>query len=118
MTARSSSLRLAFLGCGFITRVHRAPLKALGPAVSVSYASRDRSRAEAYRRKFGGAASYGDYGAAIADPSVDAVVIAVPPKFHLPLAVQAIDAGKHVLVEKPAFLTTADYETVREAAAR
>ena len=118
MTASSSSLRLAFLGCGFITRVHSAQLKALGSLVSVSYASRDRGRAEAYRRKFGGAASYGDYEAAIADPSVDAVVIAVPPKFHLPLALQAIDAGKHVLVEKPAFLTTADYETVREAAAR
>ena len=118
MTASSSSLRLAFLGCGFITRVHSAHLKALGSLVSVSYASRDRDRAEAYRRKFGGAGSYGDYEAAIADPSVDAVVIAVPPKFHLPLALQAIDAGKHVLVEKPAFLTTADYETVRGAAAR
>ena len=36
---------------------------------------------------------------------VDAVVVAVPPRFHLPLTLQALEAGKHVLVEKPAFLT-------------
>jgi predicted dehydrogenase len=118
MAASSSSLRLAFLGCGFITRVHSAHLKALGPLVSAGYASRDRGRAEEYRRRFGGVASYGDYEAAITDPSVDAVVIAVPPKFHLALTLQALLAGKHVLVEKPAFLTMTDYETVREARAR
>jgi len=42
-------------------------------------------------------------------------VIAVPPKFHLNLTLQALAAGKHVLVEKPAFPTTADYQVVREA---
>jgi predicted dehydrogenase len=44
---------------------------------------------------------------------VDAVVIAVPPRFHLGLTLQALDAGKHVLVEKPAYLTLSDYEQVR-----
>ncbi len=81
-----------------------------------SYASRDRERAESFRREFGGASSYAGYAAALDDPTVDAVVIAVPPKFHLDLALQAIAAGKHVLVEKPAFLTLADYEMVRTAA--
>ena len=59
--------------------------------------------------------SYGDYDAAIDDPAIDAVVIAVPPRFHLDLTLRALAAGKHVLVEKPAFLTMADYETVRTA---
>ena len=96
-------VRLAFLGCGFITRVHSRHLRALGGEIVPSYASRDRDKAEAYCREFSGAASYGDYLAAIADPAIDAVVVAVPPRFHLDLTLRALAAGKHVLVEKPAF---------------
>jgi len=115
MTVSTSPLRLAFLGCGFITRVHSAHLRALRGEILPSYASRDGQRAEEYRRRFGGAASYADYDAALADPTVDAVVVAVPPKFHLPLTLKALDAGKHVLVEKPAFPSLSDYETVVRA---
>jgi predicted dehydrogenase len=115
MPASSLPLRLAFLGCGFITRVHSRHLRALRSLVVPSYASRDRTKAEDYRRRFGGVSSYGDYASAIADPSIDAVAIGVPPKHHLDLTLRALDAGKHVLVEKPAFLTMADYETAREA---
>ncbi|HUR34925.1 MAG TPA: Gfo/Idh/MocA family oxidoreductase [Vicinamibacterales bacterium] len=118
MTARLPPLRLAFLGCGFITRVHSGHVRALGGLIAPSYASRDRARADEYRQRFGGVASYGDYESAIADAAVDGVVVAVPPRFHLPLALRALEAGKHVLVEKPAFLTLADYETVQAAAAR
>jgi len=108
-------LRVAFLGCGFITRVHSQNLRSLRGLVSASYASRDAARAEEYRRRFGGVASHADYAAAIADPAVDAVVVAVPPRHHLELTLQALAAGKHVLVEKPAFLQMADYVTVQQA---
>src|SRR5215217_9358060 len=76
-------VRLAFLGCGFITRVHSGHLRALGGMVVPSYASRDRGKADAYCRQYSGVASYGDYLAAIDDPAVDAVAIAVPPRLHL-----------------------------------
>ena len=46
------------------------------------------------------------------------MVVAVPPRFHLALTLKALEAGKHVLVEKPAFLTLDDYEAVRSAQAR
>jgi len=108
-------VRIAFLGCGFITRVHSRRLTALRGEVVCSYASRDAAKAEAWRRKYGGAASYGDYGTAIDDPRVDAVVIAVPPRFHLELTHRALAAGKHVLVEKPAYLRMEDYRAVIEA---
>jgi predicted dehydrogenase len=111
----SEPLRIAFLGCGFITRVHSRHLKALTTEVACGYASRDRAKAEAFSREFRGTASYDGYTAAIDDPRVDAVVIAVPPRFHLDLTLQALAAGKHVLVEKPAFPRMEDYETALTA---
>jgi UDP-N-acetylglucosamine 3-dehydrogenase len=108
-------LRIAFLGCGFITRVHSRNMRRLGAEFARSYASRDGARAEGFRRQYGGVKSYGDYTAAIEDPAVDAIVVAVPPRFHLDLTLQALAAGKHVLVEKPAFPRTEDYRAVADA---
>jgi predicted dehydrogenase len=108
-------VHVAFLGCGFITRVHSRHLRALRGDVVWSYASRTPRKAAEFCGRYGGAASYGDYRAAIDDPRVDAVVIAVPPRFHLELALAALDAGKHVLVEKPAFPRLADYRPVVES---
>ena len=104
-----------FLGCGFITSVHSRHLRGLGSGVVWSYASRDPAKADAYRRRYGGVGSYGAYSAALDDPAVDAVVVAVPPRFHLELSLRALEAGKHVLVEKPAYLTLEDYHRVQSA---
>ena len=111
----SGPLRIAFLGCGFITQVHSRHLKSFRRDISCGYASRDAAKAEDFRLRYGGEKSYADYGAAIHDPAVDAVVVAVPPRFHLDLTLRALDAGKHVLVEKPAFPRMEDYRTVRDA---
>ena len=108
-------LRIAFLGCGFITRVHSRNLKRFRSEIVCGYASRDKEKAAAFCGEFRGTGSYADYADAINDPKVDAVVIAVPPAFHLNLTLQALAAGKHVLVEKPAFPAMGDYEAVREA---
>ncbi len=105
-------LRIAFLGCGFITRVHSQNLKKLQPGIVRAYASREAARSEEFCRRYGGVRSYADYLTAIEDPQVDAVVIAVPPRFHLDLTLRALAAGKHVLVEKPAFPRLADFAPV------
>jgi predicted dehydrogenase len=112
------SLHIAFLGCGFITRVHSRHLRRLRSEIVCSYASRDRDKAEQFRRTFDGQRSYASYEDAMSDPGVDAVVVAVPPRFHLDLTVRALEAGKHVLVEKPAFPRLADYETVADVKTR
>jgi predicted dehydrogenase len=114
-TSQADPIRVAFLGCGFMTGVHSRHLRALDGEVVCRYASRDRAKAVEYSRRYGGDRAYGGYAEAISDPDVDAVVVAVPPRLHLDLALEALRAGKHVLVEKPAFLSTADYETVRAA---
>ena len=108
-------VRVAFLGCGFITRVHSYHLRKLRDLFVPSYASRDKARAENFCAEYRGAKSFDNYTAAIEDPEIDAVVVAVPPLFHKSLVEQALAAGKHVLVEKPAFLRMEDYEQVVEA---
>jgi predicted dehydrogenase len=115
MSQTSNPLRLAFLGCGFITRVHSRNLRLLRGEFTCRYASRDAERAETFRRSYGGEKAYGSYQGAIDDPTVDAVVVAVPPRFHLELTIAALQAGKHVLVEKPAFFTMADYRAALAA---
>jgi UDP-N-acetylglucosamine 3-dehydrogenase len=111
----SAPLHIAFLGCGFITDVHSRQLKALGAETVRSYASRDTAKAKAYCARLAGIASHASYEAALEDPRVDAVVIATPPSLHLDLTLRALDAGKHVLVEKPAFVRMDDYRTVQAA---
>ena len=90
-------------------------MKALGDIITPSYASRDGAKAAAFCAEYGGAGSYSDYAAALADPNVDAVVVAVPPYLHQELTLQALAAGKHVLVEKPAFPTMEGYRAALEA---
>lgn len=112
MSSMPESVRIAFLGCGFITRVHSRNLKSLKSDIVCAYASRDGAKADAYCRQYQGQGSYSDYTSAIEDARVNAVVIAVPPRFHLDLTLRALEAGKHVLVEKPAYLKMEDYRTV------
>lgn len=105
---------LAFLGCGKVTGTHSRVLRK-EPGVARFYASRDRAKAEAFARKLGGAGAFGSYDEALADPRVHAVVVATPPSSHLDLTLRALEAGKHVVVEKPPFMRAADFETVRRA---
>ncbi|MCC7010250.1 MAG: Gfo/Idh/MocA family oxidoreductase [Acidobacteria bacterium] len=80
-------------------------------------ASRDQSRADAAAAMLGLAKAYGSYEALLADPDVDVVYIPTPNHLHVPLALQSIDAGKHVLVEKPVALDATQARELAAAAA-
>jgi predicted dehydrogenase len=60
--------------------------------------------------------TFADYDAMLADDNVDAVIVAVADQFHVPLSIKALEAGKHVLVEKPMSTTIEDAEALLEAA--
>ena len=111
-------LGLAFVGCGAATERHSRTLRAMGAAVHLQYASRDAAKAESARGRFGGTRAYGSYEAAWSSPDVDAVVLATPPHLHLEQTLAALAAGKHVIVEKPAFPAVEAFEKVREASTR
>ena len=114
----SPPVSLAFLGCGTATRTHSGVLSRFGGQVRRFYASRDWKAADEYNRKYKGAGAFGSYAEAIRDEQVQAVVVATPPDSHLELTLAALEAGKHVVVEKPAFLHAADFDVVRAAEAR
>lgn len=61
-------------------------------------------------------ATYTDYGALLQHPGLDAVVIASPPSTHLDMSLRALDAGKHVLIEKPFALNSSDAAAIRDKA--
>ncbi|HZN99091.1 MAG TPA: Gfo/Idh/MocA family oxidoreductase, partial [Gemmatimonadales bacterium] len=111
-----SDLNLVFLGCGSIARQHALRLRSLG-GVRCGFASRDGQRAAEFSQRLGGISSYGAYESALLDESVDAVAITTPTAQHLPLTLSALEAGKHVIVEKPGFLRSADVDLVEAATA-
>ena len=82
----------------------------------IAIASRDLDRAQAVASKFGFKGAYGAYDELLADPDIDAVYIPLPNGMHARWALKAIAAGKHVLVEKPAWATEAEGRQVASAA--
>src|SRR5512139_1219159 len=111
-------LNLVFLGCGAITTVHGRTLAAFREDVRCFYASRDGEKAMAFERRLHGGGSFGSYAAALADGRMDVAFVATPPATHLDLVLEALEQGKDVIVEKPAFLRVADYQRVLQAQAR
>jgi len=108
-------INLAFLGCGFATRLHSKTLKNFKREVNCLYASRDWHKAVAFNTEFNGSGAFASYEAAINDAKIDAVLVATPPASHLALTLQALRAGKNVIVEKPPFLHAADFEIIHQA---
>lgn len=77
-------------------------------AEAVAIASRDLGRAQAVAKELGIPKAYGSYEALLADPDIDAIYNPLPNHLHVPLTLQAVAAGKHVLCEKPIGLTAQD----------
>jgi len=84
----------------------------------VAVGSRDLARAQAYASEHGIPRVHGSYEALLADPEVDAVYIPLPNSLHVPWAVRAVEAGKHVLCEKPLSRDPAQVEVAFDAAER
>ncbi|HEY4346639.1 MAG TPA: Gfo/Idh/MocA family oxidoreductase [Gaiellaceae bacterium] len=81
-------------------------------------ASRDLARAQAYALTWEIPQAYGSYEELLADPSIEAVYISLPNTLHCEWSIKAVEAGKHVLCEKPFTRHTTDVEAVFDAAER
>jgi xylose dehydrogenase (NAD/NADP) len=82
----------------------------------IAVASRDEARAQDYAREHGIERAYGSYEALLADADVEAAYVSLPNGLHGEWALRALEAGKHVLVEKPFSRRPAEVEQAFEAA--
>ncbi|MFJ6652977.1 Gfo/Idh/MocA family protein [Microbacterium sp. NPDC091313] len=111
-----TALRWGILATGGIAHAFTSDLRTAGMTVT-AVGSRRADAAAAFADEFGIPRAHGSYDDLVADPDVDIVYIATPHPAHADNALQALDAGKHVLVEKPFTLTAAEAARVRDRAA-
>jgi UDP-N-acetylglucosamine 3-dehydrogenase len=110
-------ITIAIFGAGFMGRVHATNFKAMGGRARVkTVASRGADRATKVAETVGAEATT-DLEAVIADPEIDAVDICLPTPLHREWTEQALEAGKHVFLEKPIALTMEDADAIVRAAA-
>jgi predicted dehydrogenase len=82
----------------------------------VGVASRDQQRAEEYAKEWDIPRAYGSYEALLADPEIEAVYISLPNNMHCEWSIKSVEAGKHVLCEKPMSRNTRQVEEAFDAA--
>jgi D-xylose 1-dehydrogenase (NADP+, D-xylono-1,5-lactone-forming) len=106
-------MRWGVLGVAQIAGAAFAPALAQSATNSlVGVASRSDERAKAFAAQFGVAKTYGDYDALLRDTEVDAVYIPLPNTLHLQWITRSLEAGKHVLCEKPLVLSAAEVDQI------
>ncbi|WP_251008592.1 Gfo/Idh/MocA family protein [Curtobacterium sp. ISL-83] len=116
-------LRVAMVGHGFMGAAHSQAWRtaprffdlAVEPEMSV-IVGRDPGRTEAARQQYGWRAASTDWRAVVADPDIDVVDVVSPGSSHVEIAIAALEAGKHVLCEKPLANTVAEAEAMTAAA--
>ncbi|MGD9712261.1 MAG: Gfo/Idh/MocA family protein, partial [Thermomicrobiales bacterium] len=95
------TIRVGVIGTGFGASVHLPALQKIPYVEVAGICSRRPERTLMIAAKYGVRKTSTDYREFVRDPDIDAVVIASPPSLHHAMAVAAIEAGKHVLCEKP-----------------
>jgi D-xylose 1-dehydrogenase (NADP+, D-xylono-1,5-lactone-forming) len=109
-------LRWGIIGPGRIsTRIVRALSTSTRGTLS-AVASRDAQRAAGYAAEHGLGHSFGSYDALLVSPDIDVVYIALPNHLHAAWTIRALQAGKHVLCEKPLALTVNEVDAIAAAA--
>jgi xylose dehydrogenase (NAD/NADP) len=111
-----SPLRWGLLSTANINRALIKPLRASPRNRLTAVASRSQASAEAYAKKWKIARAFGSYQAMLADPDIDVVYNPLPNHLHAEWTINAIEAGKHVLCEKPMGLMPAEVDAMEAAA--
>jgi xylose dehydrogenase (NAD/NADP) len=111
-------VRFGIVSTAHINRLVIPPARDSDKVEIVAVASRDRQRAEQYARQWDIERAYGSYEALLEDPEVDAVYISLPNTLHAEWSIKSVEAGKHVLCEKPFSRHRDEVEAAFDAADR
>ncbi len=114
----AAPIRVGVIGTGFGAAVHIPALQYLPDTEVVAVCSRRAERAATAAAMHGVPTFHTDYRELVRDPAVDAVVVASPPYLHHSMALAALEAGKHVLCEKPMARNLAEARDMVKLAAR
>lgn len=113
-----SRIRTAVIGTGFMGRVHLEALRRVENVDVVEIAATSAEKAKEAAAGFNVLNATGDWQDVLRDPSIDAVHIATPNVSHFPIAKAALEAGKHVLCEKPLAMSVAEAQTLTDLLAQ
>lgn len=111
-------LRWGLLGTADINRALIPPLRLSKRNKLLAVASRSQQKADAYARERKIKRAYGTYEALLADPDIDVIYNPLPNALHAEWTIKAVEAGKHVLCEKPLALSLAEVDAIAAAAQR
>jgi len=111
-------IRTAVIGTGFMGRVHLEALRRVENVDVVEVAATSLDKARAAGAGYNVLNVTGDWHDVINDPSIDAVHVATPNVSHFPIAKAALEAGKHVLCEKPLAMSVAEAQELTDLVAR
>lgn len=114
----SRPLRLGILGAANIARAFTAGVAPSTEVTVAAVASRDAGKAEAFARECGIPRFLGSYEALLADPEIDAIYNPLPNSLHAEWSIRAVEAGKHVLCEKPLAMNAREVRAMFAAAAK
>ena len=111
----TQKLRVGIIGAG-VGRAHAEGYAALPRVELAAIAGLDDARVQELATKYHVPRTYREYTDLLAQPDIDAVSIAVPNALHAPVTIAALQAGKHVLVEKPLARSAAEGQAMLDAA--
>jgi xylose dehydrogenase (NAD/NADP) len=115
---RNDRIRFGFLSTANINRLVLAGARESDQVEVAAVGSRDQARADAYAQEHGIPRAHGSYEALLADSDVDAIYVSLPNSMHVEWSIKALEAGKHVLCEKPFDKDPAEVERAFDAAER
>lgn len=110
-----AKINFGLIGCGAVARKHGEALKNIKEAQLVAVADTVEECAKNFAAQYGGKV-YTDYRELLADPNVDAVIVATPSGLHAPIGIEVLQARKHALIEKPLALNVGDAEKLIQKA--